>query len=687
MSDTNNAPRFFFITIGLALLGAVSMLCAYSFLVSGVVPSGELPSNHKWYLLANAPDDVIVVEGGSSAHLGIDVAEIARAYGRPAINVADQAGYHMLDKARRLDRELDNDASVIVNLEWIHAFREKPTNVYIDHVSRFNSDYLTGLPFTLRVMRSLNFGPATLFDIAMREPEEISSDYGRFKNIRGRSYDPVYRYGGYTYAAGQRELSPDTSGKTCDSFLLTTIDDHEKLSNSFRKALKVFGKMKRRGVEVVFVWPSVVDEDCYRDVRFEVMESMIRDGLAENGLEILGVPEDAKYSSNLIDNTYYHLTTVGRAIHTQKLIELLRGKIEQKEKSEVLAMQVEHYRSAILADDQRLTRAVMASAKTMQPGILYRPVDNADAITSSQARATGIRSSRPDFQLFDPKGSIDLKAPKLAVDRACLGFQLGSRLDKSASFNSPSGEALTQIYQNARSYVFAAPPVEGGISRVIYNSDGGTVRVQSVWWLTEMQCGDLMAGPEAPIKSRGSAEPSVCLSVAAAISGRIEEFVVKNSTEDEFELAEVDMTLKCTAGGLTMDEGTDEALSFDYRVLPTLSTSNAVQVAADVAGTTIKGNRFLGVYAIDSKAEHVCVVINHRTASNRNNSVFLRMGDGPWLAYDFPPLSEGQSVGSAVFRRPIELTKDRVNFLQVKSREAGLPISIGLTEVTEGACR
>lgn len=487
MQDTQ--PRFFYVTLGLALIGAATMLCIYSLLVKGILPSGNVPSNHKWFLIEHAPANVIVIEGGSSAHHGIDAAEIAKTFGRKSINVADQAGYHLLDKARRLDRILPDDATVIVNIEWIHAFREKPTNVYIDHISKYNGDYLTSLSWPNRVSRSLNFSPSVLFDIATREKEPISFDHGRFGNIRGRMFHPVYRYGGYTFSADDREPEEWTATQTCDDYLMTGIENPEFASKSFRAAVKVFGKMKKGGSDVFFVWPSVVDEGCYNKPDFQIMENTIRTVLAEEGLEILGRPEDARYPARLMDNTYYHLGTAGRKIHTGRLIGLLQDKVSKIDTDDILSAQVSHYMNEMSIIDKTITERRLSTAPHMRVGLSYRPADSGSSSGSAPVRITNLRSSRESQQIALPGSKIIMNAPPDMEDRGCLALKLGSTPKENSFFTDENGHRLIQVSRDAGDYIFEFPATSGSNPvSFTYNSSGSTIGIVGVRWISQTGC-------------------------------------------------------------------------------------------------------------------------------------------------------------------------------------------------------
>jgi hypothetical protein len=78
------------------------------------------------------------------------------------------------------------------------------------------------------------------------------------------------------------------------------------------------------------VWPPVVKgsidfESCL--TRRNIQTIMRR--LDEAGIPVLGHPEDSQYDRRLFADTGYHLIPEGRELHTQKVVHLVREKIDR----------------------------------------------------------------------------------------------------------------------------------------------------------------------------------------------------------------------------------------------------------------------------------------------------------------------------------------------------------------------
>ena len=307
-------------------LGMAATFVAYLALASTMLQGGDLPSNHKWFLLKEAPDQVLVIDGGSSAHFGVDPVVLGEALGRPAINIADQAGYHFADRARRLDRYLDEGDAVLLTLEWVNAFRERPTDVYIEHLTLYNSDYVRSLPPWERSQRMLQISPDAILERRLEQPENaLSDDAAKFKNIRDRLNRDDMRHGGQAVERGVRDEARRAS-KSCDAFLVEGAEVGDVVSESFRRGLSTFRDMQARGVAVAFTWAPAVGDACYATDALRGAEAAIRSAMREYGIPIIGSPSGFKYSDQYImDDSYYHLNTQGRALHSQKLAEALRG--------------------------------------------------------------------------------------------------------------------------------------------------------------------------------------------------------------------------------------------------------------------------------------------------------------------------------------------------------------------------
>jgi hypothetical protein len=86
-----------------------------------------------------------------------------------------------------------------------------------------------------------------------------------------------------------------------------------------------------RRVTLYLGWPPVVKGALKFDSRIARRNMhIILQRLAEAGIPVLGHPADFAYERRLFADSGYHLTQEGRALHTQKVLLLLREKIDSR---------------------------------------------------------------------------------------------------------------------------------------------------------------------------------------------------------------------------------------------------------------------------------------------------------------------------------------------------------------------
>ncbi|MCP1845507.1 hypothetical protein ACVIHI_009027 [Bradyrhizobium sp. USDA 4524] len=90
----------------------------YVGLVTLTIPENSIASTYKWLLLEHAPGPRIIIDSGSNGHHGIDAAERSKAFNIRAINVADNAGYSLVDRSRRILEFAKPGDVVIMPIEW-----------------------------------------------------------------------------------------------------------------------------------------------------------------------------------------------------------------------------------------------------------------------------------------------------------------------------------------------------------------------------------------------------------------------------------------------------------------------------------------------------------------------------------------------------------------------------------------
>ena len=474
-------PVFFARTVAMIALGMAAMLLAWTGIVTAALPKGELPSNHKWFLLANAPSDVIVIDGGSSGHHGLSARMIGDAFGRPAINVSDSASYQWSDKALRLDEVLGEDASLVMSMEWNHAFRERPSDVYLNHIGIHNTDYFTGLPLLSKLTRSLNFSPKRVYEL-IRNPSDdlMAKDWGRFGHIRHRLASPTWQYGSSTFAAGERDLLPSNKRHTCDSYLSLRTDP-PVVTESFRDALRTLAAMRDRGVDVEIIWPPVVGDDCYTELDFTQRENAIREAAADFGFTIQGKPQDSSFPTRYRDNTFYHLDTKGQALFTEQTIQKL-GRLAKRDIDPQArhAAQMDHYNAALARYEAKVDAKYIGSASPMIPGVWYFPADAGMDGRRNPVRIAqpGRRTSR-SIAMVSGQSRLSFRLPVKGSDAEhartsnCIAIRFENTPSETAKFLDAAQGPLPLSRRDGREIVLglSSLPKDGVVTLSLDGSD------------------------------------------------------------------------------------------------------------------------------------------------------------------------------------------------------------------------
>ena len=309
------------------LIGSVALcLAVYSYTVETLIPRSEVPATYKWFLLKEIPGPRIIFESGSNSHHGIDTEAVGEAMGMTAINIADNAGYPLEDKITRLETFTRPGDIVVLPLEWSHYHREKMTDNYVETLFTENRDYFRTMPTIKRIKRALSLPPekviSEIFQNISRPPRLTESPAMELHNA-------VLNYPTGN-SSRETPLGPGVgvAEQTCDEYILgkTPVRETLAMGKNIKPALKRLKKLKSRGVNIHFSWPILVGEGCMMaDTYVKGFRVDIEKAVNQAGFEFLAAPSQSLYGQEFQDDTPYHLIQKGAAIHTQKIISLLKA--------------------------------------------------------------------------------------------------------------------------------------------------------------------------------------------------------------------------------------------------------------------------------------------------------------------------------------------------------------------------
>lgn len=323
---TDTAGGFDWARAAVFILSGVASLTLTLGLYVGFVSQGitksDVPSTYKWFLLSELPGPRLIIESGSNGHHSLDTDAISEALNITAINIADNGGYDLEQKAARLAKNTRPGDVVVLPLEWVFYTRSALTDDFVDNLPGLNRDYFNSVGWIDQVRLALSLPPSSEFEF--RQIEAKTTMIGDLSPIQALYISALTQTSGHTSFENARPLAPGVSDQSCDSYIFGP--GPYEISSKFKKALAKFAKLQKSGIEVVFAWPVMVGDECFvADTALHDFAEEIERAVEDKGLHFIGRPGDAVYPSRLRDDTPYHLVRAGTDEHTSRFVDLLRN--------------------------------------------------------------------------------------------------------------------------------------------------------------------------------------------------------------------------------------------------------------------------------------------------------------------------------------------------------------------------
>jgi len=267
-------------------------------------------------IAAATPAPRILIVAGSSALFGLDSAALSRAWGRPVVNLAVNAGLglrYILWQARQVARAGD---SILLPLEYaLYVDDDRPNAQIVDYAIARDRSYWRDLP----AWRKAWFAAA------------LSPDRW-WMGLRRLGDPPVAAglYGGHHIDAlgDQTHTSPaDRSPQDAADVAASRVWDYGAQAGSSRGGwpeLAAFARWAGNSrVCLIAVPPSLLSQPRYVD---DPVERAFYDGLparvAGLGIPYFGHPRDFMYPADWFFNTDYHLQDWARREHTRRILDI-----------------------------------------------------------------------------------------------------------------------------------------------------------------------------------------------------------------------------------------------------------------------------------------------------------------------------------------------------------------------------
>ena len=259
----------------------------------------------------------ILIISGSNTLFSLSARRISKEVNIPTVNLGIHAGLrieYILDRYLKLVREGD---IILLPLEYSsYSYDGKTSETLADFASARDPQWVTGRAYTLlNNAMSFNIGELVSRNLKRFRPDQKSVGFYDASNIDS--------YGDWT----NNDLSSRTERE------LAKVEGYSALRVAFsaesRSELEdFFLRAAELGATVLITFPTTIYFEAYEQEEFKRSIDEIRQFAKSNEIEVLGKPDDFFLPMNLFFNTNYHASSEGRAIVTDRLVELLKSYFE-----------------------------------------------------------------------------------------------------------------------------------------------------------------------------------------------------------------------------------------------------------------------------------------------------------------------------------------------------------------------
>jgi hypothetical protein len=285
----------------------------------------------KGNLLQKSNSPKIVLIGGSNLMVGIDSSQINKTFRYNVINMGHYGGFGISIFLYKSLEYLKPDDIVIISPEYLSIYDDYKLEPFSDIGIKWMLAYSPMLTIKhVYLKRCLKDIPRHFAELVSEKAQTLitCSLKGRFASSIGHGIlnqqDKMNEFGdpkNDMFTKVDFSRFPDKERVFKDK--ITDMSKFTLLNDFHRAALK-------NGVKVFFVFPPYPKE-AYAQNKTQInnIEKQLVDNL---NFKILGNPEDFIYDSVYFSNTCNHLTSDGKKLRTQKIIELLAPYIKRQGK-------------------------------------------------------------------------------------------------------------------------------------------------------------------------------------------------------------------------------------------------------------------------------------------------------------------------------------------------------------------
>lgn len=283
----------------------------------------------------------IIFSAGSSAFFGIDSQEVEKRLGVPTLNLGLHIGRPVHFLMAEMVPYLTRGDIVVLPLEFEHYRAATPyTDWFTNQVMSWYPDYFWQLDVTekLKFLRSVPpqrvaMGVLTKLlgehldrvrSRALKAPEEILDLVRTAWNSRDHHPDKMFSFLNLSTRGDAIVSAPEAP--------LQYVGNPYLLDRDFVEPAYFWGTLQdffvtaqARGIQVYITWPPTMKAKL--DLASPRMQNTIQaivNKVRQLGIPILGAPSDFQYPDDHFTGSIYHLTSQGRAEHTNRLIDQMK---------------------------------------------------------------------------------------------------------------------------------------------------------------------------------------------------------------------------------------------------------------------------------------------------------------------------------------------------------------------------
>ena len=255
----------------------------------------------------------ILFSSGSNNFLGIRAYQIADEYDVPAVNLSVHAGLgteYIIERVKRVAKKGD---LIILPLEYGNLTYNGDESVVLNkYLLSYDKDYFnSNFDFTQKLSIISSISILDLFSrlfspVAESEKEQIKSKFLKELNENGDMLNMT------EHDSLKTKKNPF---KLPDPISLETL--------ALKEIVDFNMYCKNNGILLYITFPNIVYDEAYKTDKYRNYFNFLHQYFKENGVAVIGTPEDAMYPRELFFDSEYHLISKGSDIRTADFIKLM----------------------------------------------------------------------------------------------------------------------------------------------------------------------------------------------------------------------------------------------------------------------------------------------------------------------------------------------------------------------------